>query len=152
MSMLNPDKLNVEFREGITTTEPIIDRHYTLTHSDVTADLFLTIGLRFSRDKINIMRDEVLGRWTKVGGFYVCNVYVDLDVDGQFNQTVAAKRNDIFRRELPMALQAIKYGDKRLFIAHPELNISQVIVHFISIYPQFNKIENWGTFAKYSKL
>jgi len=75
----------------VTSIEPIIHRRYTLTHFDITADLFLTIGLRFVRDKINIMRDEVLGKWTKVGGFYVCNVHVDLDIDGQFNQTVAVK-------------------------------------------------------------
>ncbi|MEH7239488.1 staygreen family protein [Bacillus sp. JJ1562] len=150
MSILNPDKLYVEFRDGITSTEPIIHRRYTLTHSDITADLFLTIGLRFARDKINPMRDQVLGEWTKIRGCYVYNVY--LDVDGQFNQTVAAKRNDIFRRELPLALKAIRYGDSRFFISHPELNNSPIIVHFISIYPQFNKIENWGTFAKYTKL
>jgi hypothetical protein len=150
LSILNPDKLYVDFREGITSTEPIIHRRYTLTHSDITADLFLTIGLKFARDKINPMRDELLGEWTNIGGCYVYNVY--LDVDGQFNQTVAAKRNDIFRRELPLALKAIRYGDSRFFISHPELNNSPIIVHFISIYPQFNKIEIWGTFAKYNKL
>lgn len=150
LSIFNPDKLYVEFREGITYTEPIIHRRYTLTHSDITAELFLTIGLRFASDKINPMRDDVLGEWTKTRGCYVYHVYVDVDVDGQFNQTVAAKRNDIFRRELPLALKAIRYGDRRLFISHPELNNSPIIVHFISIYPQFNKIENWVTFVKYT--
>ncbi|MGP4107965.1 staygreen family protein [Virgibacillus sp. L01] len=145
--MLNPDKLYVEFREGITATEPIIHRRYTLTHSDITAELFLTIGLRFARDKFGPMRDEVLGEWTKIRGCYVYNVY--LDVNGQSNQTVAAKRNDIFRRELPLALRAIRYGDSRFFISHPELNNSPIIVHFKSLYPQLNKIENWGTFVKY---
>lgn len=147
LSIFNPDRLYVEFREGITSTEPINLRSYTLTHSDITADLFLTIGLKFARDKINFMRDEVLGKWTKLGGYYVCNVYVDLDVDGQFTQTVAAKRNDIFRRELPLAFQAIKYGDGRLFHSYPALNNSSIIVHFQSIYPPLNKVENWGTFA-----
>ncbi|MBP1949340.1 staygreen family protein [Virgibacillus litoralis] len=148
MSILNPDKLYVEFREGITATEPIIHRRYTLTHSDITADLFLTIGLRFAWDKINSMRDEVLGEWTKNRGCYVYNVY--LDVDGQSNQTVAAKRNEIFRRELPLALKAIRYGDRRFFMSHPELNNSPIIVHFQSRYPQLNKIENWGTFTEYN--
>lgn len=150
LSIFNPDKLYVEFREGITSTEPIIHRRYTLTHSDITADLFLTIGLRFAQDKINPMRDEVLGEWTNYRGCYVYNVY--LDVDGQFNQTVAAKRNDIFRRELPLALKAIRYGDSRFFVSHPEMNNSPIIVHFISQYPQFHKIENWGAFAEYTKL
>lgn len=147
MSIFNPDQLYVEFRDGVTPTDPINHRRYTLTHSDITADLFLTIGLKYARDKINFMRDEVLGKWAKLGGCYVYNVYMDLDVDGQFTQTVAEKRNDIFRRELPLAIQAIKYGDCRLFHSYPSLNNSSIIVHFQSVYPSLNKVENWGTFA-----
>lgn len=147
LSIFNPDKLYVEFRDGVTSTGPINLRRHTLTHSDITADLFLTIGLKFARDKITFMRDEVLGKWTKHGGSYVYNVYVDLDIDGQFTQTVAAKRNDIYRRELPLAIQAIRYGDRRLFDSYPTLNNSSIIVHFQSIYPPLNKVENWGTFA-----
>jgi hypothetical protein len=61
MSKLNPEKLSVEFRQGVTPTEPIIPRRYTLTHSDITAELFLTIGSYYAYDKITAMRDEVLG-------------------------------------------------------------------------------------------
>lgn len=143
MSKLNPKKLSVEFRKGVTTTEPIIPRRYTLTHSDITAELFLTIGLRYANDKITAMRDEVLGEWIKKGDSFFFHVY--LYVDGQF--TVI--RNYIFRRELPLALEAIRYGDREFFSAHPELKNSPIIVHFMSIYPQFNRIENWGSFPSY---
>lgn len=40
MSKLNPEKLSVEFRVGVTFAELIIPRRYTLTHSDITAELF----------------------------------------------------------------------------------------------------------------
>ncbi len=63
MSKLNTDKLSVEFRNGVTSTEPILGRRYTLTHSDITAELFLTIGSAYAYDKINATRDEVLGEW-----------------------------------------------------------------------------------------
>ena len=56
MSRLNPEKLYIEFI-GVTKTEPIIPRRYTLTHSDITADLYLTIGSDFAYNKLNIMRD-----------------------------------------------------------------------------------------------
>ncbi|WP_306973994.1 staygreen family protein [Alkalibacillus salilacus] len=46
LSFFNPDKLHVEFREGITSTEPILHRRYTLTHSDLTADLFFDSGIK----------------------------------------------------------------------------------------------------------
>lgn len=143
MEKLNPDKLNVEFRSGVTPIEPIIGRKYTLTHSDITADLFLTIGLEYAYDKINKMRDEVLGEWRIDNGWVYLYIYVY--VDGQFRPEESAIRNTIFRRELPLALEAIRYGDSRFFIAHPELDNAQIWVHFDSTYPYYNKFENWGT-------
>ncbi|MBE6067465.1 MAG: hypothetical protein E7211_07175 [Clostridium lundense] len=146
MSKLNPEKLSVEFKDGVTATAPIIPRRYTLTHSDITAELFLTIGLRYAYDKITAMRDEVLGEWIKKGENYFFYVY--LHVDGEFCPMVTAIRNYVFRRELPLALEAIRYGDRAFFSAHPELDNSPIIIHFISSNPQFNKVENWGTFSE----
>lgn len=148
MSKLNSEKLSVDFREGVTPTDPIIPRHYTLTHSDITAELFLTIGLEYAYDKINSMRDEVLGKWIKVGKEYFFYVY--LHVDDKSVPSLTVVRNSIFRRELPLALEAIRYGDRKLFHAHTELDNSQIIVYFNSSNPYFKKIENWGTFLDYS--
>ena len=50
MERLDPEKLYVVFRPGVTMTEPVLGRKYTLTHSDITAELFLTIGLQFAYD------------------------------------------------------------------------------------------------------
>jgi hypothetical protein len=147
MSRLNPDKLSVEFRESVTTVAPIIPRRYTLTHSDITAELFLTIGLSYAYDKITAMRDDVLGEWVKVKDGYLYYVY--LYVDGQPGAGAASIRNFIFRRELPLALEAIRYGDRIFFEAHPELNKAPIIVYFMSSMPEFNKVENWGTFSDY---
>ncbi|ADF99882.1 conserved domain protein [Clostridium botulinum F str. 230613] len=52
MNKFNTDKLSVEFRNGVTSTEPTLGRRYTLTHSDITAELFLTIGSAYAYDKI----------------------------------------------------------------------------------------------------
>lgn len=147
MSRLNPEKLSVEFREGVTPTEPIIHRRYTLTHSDVTAELFLVIGLMYAYDKITNMRDEVLGQWVQSHNSYFYYVY--LYVDGQRGTAETAIRNYIFRRELPLALEAIRYGDREFFSAHPELNNVPIIVYFMSTNPQLNRVENWGTFSEY---
>lgn len=147
MSRLNPEKLSVEFRRGVTAAEPIIHRHCTLIHSDKTAELFLTIWLRYAYDKTDAMRDEVLGKWIRKGKG--CFFYVYLHVDGQFSPMVTAKRDSVFRRELPLALEAIRYGDRELFSAHPKLDNSPIIVYFMSSYHEFNKIENWGTFSDY---
>lgn len=146
MNRLNPEKLNVEFI-GVTSTEPIIPRRYTLTHSDITADLYLTIGSDFAYYKLNPMRDEVMGEWMEKANNFVYYVY--LYVDSQFVPGIKAMREAIFRRELPLALEAIRYGDNSFFNAHPELDYVPIIVYFLSTDPMFNKVENWGTFSDY---
>ncbi len=151
MSNFNPEKLFVTYTGGVTATEPVIPRCYTLTHSDVTGDLFLTIGIQYAWGNINSMRDEVLGEWQQSGrgnSFYYC-VYLHID-QGEHSVTVATKRNKIFKRELPLALTAIRYGDRPLFNKYPHLDQSFIIVNFISAYPQFARQESWGTFNRFS--
>jgi hypothetical protein len=114
-----------------------------LTHSDITGDLFLTVDTDYAYDKINKMRDEVLGQWkTSEEKLYL---YVYVSVDGNSGTTRAFLRNDIFRRELPLALEAIIRGDDRFFNKHEELNESNIWVHFGSKDPRYRKIEYWGT-------
>lgn len=150
MSNFDPEKLSVKYMDGISATEPIIPRYYTLTHSDLTGDLFLTIGIQYAWGKINPMRDEVLGEWKQSGGSLSYCVYLHID-QGQFNQNTSAKRNEIFRRELPLALTAIRYGDRFLFNTYTNLYQAPIIINFISAYPQFARQENWGTFHRYTK-
>ncbi|MDW0116508.1 staygreen family protein [Sporosarcina thermotolerans] len=150
MSKFNPEKLSVQYRNGFNAMQPVIPRRYTLTHSDETGDLFLTIGNEYAWDKVNPqMRDEVLGEWWMNRGclyFYV-SLYID---QGEYNQNTSAKRFEIFKRELPLALRAIRYGDNLLFSNYPNLDNAIIVVNFISTYPQFAIQENWGTFSSLS--
>lgn len=142
MKMLNPEKLYVEYGNGATPTEPIIGRRYTLTHSDITGDLFLTIDSEFAYDKISKMRDEVLAEWQNFEGnpiLYV-NVYV-----GDYGPKITAIRDSIFRKELPLALEAIIYGDSEIFMKYPQLNDAQIWINFDSENPAFQSLEYWGT-------
>lgn len=149
MNNFNPEKLSVAYMDGITATEPVIPRCYTLTHSDLTGDLFLSIGIHYAWDQINPMRDEVLGEWKDIGGsLYYC-VYLHID-QGQYDQNVSARRSEIFRRELPLALTAIRYGDRFFFNAYPNLDQATIITNFMSVYSQFAKQESWGTFRSFS--
>ena len=49
MRRLKPEKLHVQLANGTTPAGPVAGRRYTLTHSDATGDLFLTIGLDYDR-------------------------------------------------------------------------------------------------------
>lgn len=138
---LNPDKLYVEYRDGVTYTEPILGRRYTLTHSDSTADLFLTIGNQYAFDKINLLRDEVLAEWRMdISPF----LFVCLYIDGQSDPATSAIRNRIFRRELPLALEAMRYGDSSLYVAYPDLDNACICVYFDSMDPEYRRLEQWG--------
>ncbi|GHH98072.1 hypothetical protein AM1BK_16150 [Neobacillus kokaensis] len=149
MSTFYPDKLSVEYLDGTAAANPVIPRRYTLTHSDLTGELFLNIGIHYALDKINPLRDEVLGEWKQYGGFFCFYVYLYVD-QGEQTLSVSAKRNEIFRRELPLALTAIRYGDRFLFNKYPHLDQASLIIQFMSAYPQFAKQENWGTFQRFT--
>jgi len=147
MERLDPEQLHVEFTTGVTPTEPIIGRKYTLTHSDITAELFLTIGLEYDYEKTTKMRDEVLAEWKMLNDKLVLYGYVY--VDGRFGQMMSAIRDAVFRRELPLALEAIRYGDNELFLAYPKLDRAPIWIQFDSSYAHYNKTEKWGTLEDY---
>jgi len=61
----------------------------------------------------------------------------------------AGWRDAIFQRELPLVLEALRYGDGGLYEAHPELDQVPVQVHFHARQARFNRIEVWGVPAAY---
>jgi hypothetical protein len=149
LSKFNPEKLTTEYVDGVTAVGPVLPRRYTLTHSDFTSELFLTIGVHYEWSKINHqMRDEVLGEWKTDGGPLSYCVYLQIDQE-PYNQAVSARRYEVFRRELPLALEAIRYGDRGLFDRHPELDQAPILVNFMSVFPQLARQENWGNFHQF---
>ena len=147
MSDLNPEKLHVEYKGSIAENKLDLPRKYTLTHSDSTGDLFLTIGSEYDYEQISglytrFMRDEVLAEWQKKNGEFELHLY--MHVSGGFCFGWTGLRNKIFCYHLPLVLQTIKCGDKNLIKAMPELENTQVIVHFQSKSKKYNRIENHG--------
>jgi hypothetical protein len=130
---------------------PVTPRCYTLTHSDTTGDLSLTIGADFDRGQISgwytrLMRDEVLAEWRADDGPSL-NVYCH--VSGGLVFGTAGWRYAIFQRELPLVLEAFRYGDGALFAAHPELDGAPIRIHFSARQRRYRRVERWGTPADY---
>jgi magnesium dechelatase len=80
MKRLKPEKLNVFDAAGDMVEKANIPRRYTLTHSDMTGDLFLVIAREYDRKAIaglytRIMRDEVLAELTDEGGSIELRIY-----------------------------------------------------------------------------
>jgi len=147
MTDLNPDKLHVVYKDSVDEVSLKLPRKYTLTHSDSTGDLFLTIGSDYDFEQISslytrFMRDEVLAEWQKNNDQYELHIY--MHVSGGFCFGWAGLRDRIFCYHLPLVLQAFKYGDKKLIEEMPEIENSDIIVHFQSKNKKYDRIENFG--------
>jgi len=148
MSRLNPEKLHVTFDGGITPEEFVLPRCYTLTHSDATGDLFLKVGKEYDQNAISgfytrLMRDEVVGEWLE--GESDPELHLHCHVSGGIVFGTAGFRYNIFRRELPLVLEAICYAERPLFQANPHLRSSSIFVHFHAKQDRYNQVESWGT-------
>lgn len=149
ISQFNASKLHTVFLPHANECLPVNGRKYTLTHSDTTGDLFLTIGNHFNHAAINIkMRDEVLAEWIRKNEqfIFIGKVYIS---GGEFDEHSSKNRFYIFQREAQLALTAIFYGDRAFFNKYPQLLDSSVFIHFESVYPQFNQVQYYGTPRKY---
>jgi hypothetical protein len=152
LSALDPSRLHVRWLDDKPLGPDINQRCYTLTHSDATGDLFLTIGPTIDRRQISgfytrLMRDEVVAEWRQDEGGP--GLHVSCHVSGGLLVGSASLRYSIFRRHLPQVLQAFRQGDEGLFRSRPDLDETPVFVHFISHRPDFRRVEPWGLLRDY---
>ena len=147
MFKFQPEKLNVNYKDKISTSSTLIPRKYTLTHSDESGELFLSIGSKYDLDQIDYNnRDEVLGSWEKDNEYYLL-ITVEVDKGEDLSNTI--RRDKIFRQELPLALMAIIYGDNLLLENNKELYESPIRVKFNSKINEYNMLEEWGKVNDY---
>lgn len=127
----------------------LLPRTYTLTHSDVTARLTLAVSHTINRAQLQgwynrLQRDEVVAEWKKVRGRMSLHVHCHISGGHLLLDLIAGLRYYIFRKELPVVLEAFVHGDGDLFSRHPELEEATVWVYFHSNLARFNRVECWG--------
>ncbi|RSK27550.1 hypothetical protein EJF36_12045 [Bacillus sp. HMF5848] len=153
MSSFDPQKLSVTFIPPANVKQPVIGRKYTLTHSDVTAQLFLDIGCVYNFDAIDpAKRDEVLAEWQKDRSnrlHLMGVVHVD---GGEYSQAVIDVRFNIFKKEMTTALSGMIYGDSHFLLSYPKLLDAPIFIHFESTNPSYNHIFYYGTPRYYFNL
>jgi hypothetical protein len=147
-------KLHVRFKDGVNDRNSRIPRTYTLTHSDTTGDLFLTIGHDYEYKQISnlytrLMRDEILGEWKN--DKKPC-LTIHCHCSGGIVLGTAKWRASIFRYYMPTVLEAICYGDKSFLIENQELHKASIYVHFHSKQKSFELIEEWGIIEQYMPI
>ena len=154
MSNFAPEKLHVQFDQGIKSREADFPRRYTLTHSDATGELFLTIGTTYDHKALSglynkLMRDEVLGEW-QTG--QQPRLLVHCHVSGGLVLGPAKWRESIFRQHLPMVLEAMCYGDRGFLLENKELLDADITVYFHAKQDALDCEENWGKVRNYSTI
>lgn len=152
MQRLQTEKLHVYFLPGTSPEKLKLPRRYTLTHSDRTGDLFLTIGPDYDREQISgwytrVMRDEVLGELIEEGPGLVLNI--NCHISGGLVLGTAKWRYSIFRSELRLVLEAIREGDTILFRENKDLDETPVRIIFHSTNKTYDKTEDWGNIGQY---
>ena len=113
-----PSKLSVSYASGASSlapSPPDDSRRYTLTHNDVTGQLWLTVGVEYNRAQISgfytrLLRDEVIAEWQSSsdeaggeGADEASSLHLYCHVSGEEKWLAPPMlRNYIFRREIPL--------------------------------------------------
>jgi len=151
MSVFDPEKLKVSFYRQLRSKDPVLPRRYTLTHSDITGELFLYIGRDFDHKSLSgfysrLLRDEVLGEW-KDHDRMVLDIFCL--VSGGIAIGPAKWREAIFRQHMDMVLEAICYGDRDLIKRNQDLLNASIFVYFITRNKKSEITENWGIISDF---
>jgi hypothetical protein len=152
MPSLKAEKIQVTYLPGVSKFYPLTPRYYTLTHSDRTGDLFLSVGTSYDVEKLSdlytrFMRDEVIAELKSEDGGLSLNLHYH--VCGGFVFGWANLRFKIFCRFISYNVQAIRFGDKAFFDKNPEFDEARVLVYFHSSNKKYEKIEEKGILAEY---
>lgn len=146
MAGFEPSKLHVNFHDAIQNQGKLFPRCYTLTHSDFTGDLFLTIGETTDQTVLKnlytrLMRDEVFADWENNEQ---PQLNIHCHVSGGIVLGPAKWRLSIFKQHLPLVLKAICYGDQVFIRNNPSTRSAPIMVYFHARQSKFNSIESYG--------
>ena len=149
MSLFKPEKLHIKYSDN--KDIDIISKKYTLTHSDFTGELFLTIGKEYDYKKlrqfyVRFMRDEVLAEWKKNEEKNELHIYVH--ISGGFICGGAGFRDKIIRSHLPLVIEVLRYAEQEMIQKNPNLEEAAILIHFNSKRKKYNKIEEVGKIGK----
>ena len=78
------------------------------------------------------------------------SLFVSYTISSKNKDSNAETRNTIFKREMPLALQAIYHADEQLFNANPELKNTPILIYFISSQTSYNRLYDFGTIGEYT--
>jgi hypothetical protein len=134
------DKITIRDTTGDAEALP---RRYTLSHTDRTADLFLSVGTEYDREAVeqNQTGQMPAGLLAELTGGDAPRLTVRCRDEGAGGQRL--------EKELPLALAVIRYGDRFFYERHPELDQAEVIVQSEATGPSAQEDREFGRVTDY---
>lgn len=137
ISQPNPEDFTSAYKEYFDTTEGIMSIHISSKISGTYNSAMIAQKIIKSRCPIEVIDSK----FNSAG--------LGLVVIAAARLAQSGTSLTIFQSELPLVLEAIRYGDRTLFEQNPQLDNTLVLIHFKSTVSQFDNVENWGTMADY---
>ncbi|KAH8955056.1 hypothetical protein BDL97_08G114900 [Sphagnum fallax] len=155
-AIFEASKLRVLFLGSDKEHPDRLPRIYTLTHSDVTSKITLAVSREINKAQLKgwyskLQRDEVLAEWKRVKGTMSLHVHCHISGGNFLHNIIAKLRFYIFRKELPVVLEAFRHGDEALLKEYPDLDNALVWVYFHSNVEEYNRVECWGPLVEAAK-
>ena len=131
---MDHSRLHISFVDGTGPVGPVVPRRYTLTHSDRTGHLFVSVGEEYDAGalrswQVRLERDEVLGEWAVDEG----RPRLDLHMAAQGGLPIfgtGRMRVGIFRHYRELVLETLATADAAQTAAHPQLEGAPVVARF----------------------
>ncbi|CAM6026708.1 unnamed protein product [Sphagnum balticum] len=155
-AIFEASKLSVLFLGSNKEHPDRLPRIYTLTHSDITSKITLAVSREINKAQLKgwyskLQRDEVLAEWKRVQGKMSLHVHCHISGGNFLHNIIANLRFYIFRKELPVVLEAFRHGDEALLKEYPDLDNALVWVYFHSNVEEYNRVECWGPLVEAAK-
>ncbi|MGV3466886.1 MAG: staygreen family protein [Heyndrickxia sp.] len=149
MSEWTSETFSVNIAPPATAFYPLEGRKYTISQSEYTGNLFLSISNQFSNLVVDSNLLEILqAEWITFMGEYALKGKISIngsDNDRRLTQV----RCMIFQKDLPELIRALVTADQQFFKNYPLLLDAPIIIHFDTTFPEFSGSFHLGSPRQY---
>nr|WP_083489307.1 staygreen family protein [Heyndrickxia shackletonii] len=143
------ETLSVNIAPPATVFHPLEGRKYTLSQSEYTGKLFLSISNQFSKQTNDLDVSEILqAEWITLMGEYALNGNISMN-GSESDRRLTQVRCMIFQKELPELIRMLVIADNQFFNNYPLLLDAPIIIHFNTDIPEFSGTFQLGTPRQY---
>lgn len=143
------ETFSVNIAPPATAFYPLEGRKYTLSQSEYTGKLFLSISNQFSKKTHDSNVSEILqAEWITLTGEYALKGKISLN-GSENDRRLTQVRCMIFQKDLPELIRFIVTADNHFFNNFPLLLDAPIIIHLDTAFPEYSSTFHLGTPRQY---